>query len=422
MTDRKLSLQEVLRLLPPIPEFDTLRVALLHGSSQDDAKRWTGASKYATVDTRIIASSVLDEALAEADAAARRRGKALHDAAKIAFSSLNGGVSASQKIEQLVQLGESAEATDDWREAIALYSLANAVATISEATDSRILSQRRLGRAYLNAGNLRESIHFYSKSLADAAAAGDDLGQIIAATGLGNAAGYAGRWSEADNWYSRALKLCGNGHDQARIELLLNRATIAHERRMLADADRWLSFAQPMWDRMSRASQSQWYNTRGLVHLTRKQLNEAEAAFLDAMECAIGQFTISMILDNLAEVAIQRGDFDLALSRVRAAEEHALGHGSPRALAEIYMRLGRWCSLQNDTNGVAFFEKAIDLAHDGQYPLLLGHIYREYAQFRIRLRDQAAAKALLTQSLSVYAMLGAHDLVKEVEESLQGFN
>ena len=421
MTDRKLSLQEVLRLLPPIPEFDALRVALLHGSSQDDAKRWTGAAKYATVDTRIIATSVLDDALAEADATARRRGKALHDAAKIAFSSLSAG-STTHKVDQLVHLAEAAEAADDWREAIALYSLANAVATMSDVTEARILAERRLGRAYLNAGNLRESIHFYSKSLADAAAAGDDLGQIVAATGLGNAAGYAGRWSEADNWYSRALKLCGSGNDQNRIELLLNRATCARERNMLSEAERWLALAHPLWDRMSEPLRCHWYNTRGLLYITRKELNEAEAAFMDAMECAIGQFTVSMILDNLAEVAMQRGDFDLALSRVRAAEENALAHGSPRALAEIYMRLGRWCSLQNDTNGVAFFEKAIDLAHDQQYPLLLGHIYREYAQFRIRMRDTAAAKAMLTQALSVYAMLGAHELVQEVEASLQSFS
>lgn len=419
MTDRQLSLKDLLQLLPQLPEFAGLRNALMHASSQDDVRRWTGASTYATIDRRLISSALVDQTLEASEAAMKQRAKSLHAAADIAFSAL-GTADAIEKIDQLVGLGEAAAAVDSWRDAVAYFALAEALATMTDDSAARILTRRRLGYAHLNTGNFRDANHYFTKSLADASACGDDLGQIKAAIALGNAAGYAGRWPDADGWYGRALTACGNRHNDLRIELMINRAHTARERGLLQDAERWLTHAHELWAEMPQLIRAAWYNGRGLVHLTRMELNEAEAALLDGMEAAVGHFMLAMILDNLAEVAIQRGDFDLALDRARAAEEYALAHGSPRGLAEVYMRLGRWCSLQNDSNGVPFFEKAVDLVRDGQFPMLLANIYREYAQFRLRLRDPAAAKSLLTQSLAIYLELGAHEQAKDVELSLTG--
>ena len=83
------------------------------------------------------------------------------------------------------------------------------------------------------------------------------------------------------------------------------------------------------------------------------------------------------------------------------------------------MRLGRACTLQNDANGVGFFEKAIDLIRDEQYPLLLGAVYQAYAALRTQLGDLDAAKSLLSGALAIFTELGAEERAGEAEALLR---
>ena len=416
MSDRLLALKDLLELLPRLPEFDALRAALLH-VSDEDARQPAGARPYATVDARVLKSSRLARVLSEAEQAARKRTKSLYDAATLAFSSLAGD--AESGIEELIGCAEAAEQEDRWRDAVAFYHMAEGLAQRAGRSESVVLLRRRLGRGYLNIGDLREARHFYQSSLLGAAALDDAEGQIIAATGLGNVASWAGRWPDATDWYERALRMCAEQYDARRAEVMINLGMVANERGQLDAAEHWLQQAHELWHVLSEPTRGGWYNIRGLVHLKRGQLAAAEATFEMALACATGAFHRAMILDNLAETAMQQGAFNKALVRARLAESAALEHGSPRALAEVYMRLGRWCALQNDNNGVAFFDKALALARDGQYPLLLGRIQREYGEFRLNMGDYASARTLLDDARAVFAELGAADDMKDTERLLR---
>ena len=79
--------------------------------------------------------------------------------------------------------------------------------------------------------------------------------------------------------------------------------------------------------------------------------------------------------------------------RKRRAEQHALAAASPRALAEVYIRLGRIFRLREDPNGVTFFEKALELCRRHAYPLLEAAACIEYASFRTALGDVDEARA-----------------------------
>jgi tetratricopeptide (TPR) repeat protein len=408
-------LKDLLELLPPLPEFDGLRMALLHVSAAD-SRLVNGARPYATIDGRMVAASRLGRVLIDAEQSLHKRVESLYDAATIAFSGINSA-GVAERIAQLVGLGAAAEAKEGWRDALAYYSLGERLAVLSG--ESAVLLRRRLGRACLNVGDMTESVRYYNLSLVDAAAIGDDEGQIIAATGLGNVASWAGRWQEADAWYERALRLAGESRQEYRFELMINRAMVANERSASDAADSWLAQVREFWPELTPTTRAGWLNIRGLVDLRRERLAEADAAFRAAWELATSAFHRAMILDNLAETALQRGDFTAAVAHAREAEAIALEHGSARALGEIYMRLGRCCAAQNDNNGVAFFEKAVELVNNGQYPLLLGRIFREYAHFRMCLGDREAARGLLRLALALFRELGAGELMVETENLLQ---
>lgn len=417
MNERHVSVRNLTDLLPDMPEFDALRIALHRAAQTAQHDEWSEPSPYDTVDRRVIPTALLGSIISDAENEMRKRLKRLHDAANITFAAAASG-RPEDKAEQLVALGAAAEAREQWRDAFAYYLLAHHATRDAADLHMRALIHRRVGRAALNVGEFARATHHYFVGLTIAAAATDDEGQLTAATGLGNVASYQGRWPEAEQWYANALSLAENGFARERAQLLVNLSMTARERGFFNAAHQHLSAARSAWEDLTDADRAGWYNNMGLLRLAEADADGAESNFMQALEGEPGLYHRAMVLENLAEVALLRGDLSLAEARCRHAEDLAIAHGSPRALAEIYLMLGRIAARRQDPNGVVFFEKALEGTRDRRYPLMTGEIFHEYGRFRLVLEDASAARGLFERALEVFRELGATAVIEEVEADL----
>jgi len=417
LTERSISVERLLGLIPEQPEFDAVRQAILRASVPDPALAWSGSRTYATLNHRAVPHALLPTMLAEAESTSRQRTKRLYDAFAVALSGLADG-DIEAKAKHLVSLGEAAEAADQWRDAVAFYSLAQGLTQESPDSGIRALVLRRRGRALLQCGDFRGAAAAYGWGLTVAAVAGDAEAELTAATGLGNVATLQGRWAEAEQWYLKALARCGTAFDRERAQLQINLSMTAREQARLDEAAQRLDDAERLWDALTSTDRSGWCNNRGLLELRRGDLTAADEYFSRALSLAVSHFDHAMILDNLADAAARAGRLELAHQRAREAEEHAIALGSPRVLAEVYVRLGILCRMGYDPNGAAFFEKALDLCHNQAYPLLTGTALLEFGRFRREQGDAKAARSLLQEALRVFAEIGAAAHAAMVMEEL----
>lgn len=417
MTERNVIVRQLLEILPDRIEFDPLRQALRQASMEDPAQQWSGTLAYRTVDRRVIATSAIGGVLNQAEASVRQRVKRLYEGATLAFSAVTSG-RAEEKAEMLVAWGEAAESFEQWEDAYAYYLLAEGTARYSTNLRLRALLLRRVGRSALNVGDFARSRHFYFASLNTASTESDAEGQLVAATGLGNIASLQGRWSEAEDWYAKGLQLSGSGFPREHGQLLVNRSMAAREMGLLAEAHAYLDDAREHWYDLTSADQAGWFNNHGLLLMMEQNLDGAAESFVKALDGEPGHFHRAMVLDNLAEVAILHGDLDLAERYCRDAEEQAVAHGSPRALAEVYIRLGRLAAARHDPNGVSFFDKALELTEGRQYPLLIAEIHYEYGRFRKALHEPQAARVLFDRAIQLFAELGAMNEVALTQKEI----
>jgi tetratricopeptide (TPR) repeat protein len=401
-----LRLERAFRVLPDVPELGALREALLGASAADPAMEWASAGRYVTFDKRVLdavsAATIIDTARARAMDRVQRL---YEGAARLLASALAGDDAAV--VGELIQLGEGAEVTEDFRQAGSCYGLA---ATLSAPLSDRtwlVLSLRRLARVRLAAGELDEARTLYRAALDQAVAASDRIGRIVALTGIGNALSFKGQFAEARVHYEQGVLLCGDPDVKLRAQLHINLAMVAREQDRLDEAEVYLQQARAGWELLEAGDRSGWHNFAGLIALSRQSFEEAEAAFARALAEAPGSFERAMVTDNMTELAIQRRQFQDAAELGRRAEHHALAAGSPRALAEIYTRLGRLFRLRGDANGVTFFEKALELCRVHRYLLVEATAYSEYAQFRQMLGDEEEARAYSERADAILRELGA---------------
>jgi tetratricopeptide (TPR) repeat protein len=401
-----LRLERAFRVLPDVPELGALREALLGASAADPEMEWASAGRYITFDKRVLdavsAATIIDIARTRA---IERVQRLYEGAARLLASALAGDDAAI--VGELIRLGEAAEASEDWRQAGSCYGLA---ATLSAPLTDRtwlVLSLRRLARVRLAAGELDEARTLYRAALEQAVAAGDSIGRIVALTGIGNALSFKGQFAEARVYYEQGVLLCGEPDLRLRAQLHINLAMVAREQERLDEAEAYLQQARAGWDVLDAADRCGWHNFAGLVALSRRAFEEAGSAFARALAEAPGSFERAMVTDNMTELAIQRRQFQDAAELGRRAEHHALAAGSPRALAEIYTRLGRLFRLRGDANGVTFFEKALELCRVHRYPLVEATAYAEYAEFRRMVGDDEEARAYGERATAIVRDIGA---------------
>lgn len=413
----EVTLDRLLGALPEQIDLAPLRDALLRASALDASRAWAHSRAYATFDKRVLPADTVRDVVAAAARAAHERIDQLYAAVAGVLESAARGDDVSAGM-RLIAIGEAAEAQDSLRSAIAFFTVAARFSETLADRGVRILALRRLARAHAACGDVDEANTFYRGSFEQAAAAADAEAQVIALTGLGNLMGFQGRWNEAVQQYRTALALCDGGSPRLRGQLAMNLAAMHRERGELAESSDQLAVASALWNDLHSADHSVWYNNRGLLALARGELDAAETVFRQALETAGSDFDRAMVLDNLAELYTRRGNLNDAEVFARSAEELALHAGSPRALAEVYIRLGKIFRLRSDLNGVTFFEKALEICRGGRYPLTEANAYLEYGIFRRTHGDLEEARSYLERARQLCAEIGAAQLERAASEQL----
>jgi tetratricopeptide (TPR) repeat protein len=407
-------------LLGALPEQDdlaSLRQALLRAAVVDPTRAWARSTAYATLDKRLVRPDALREIVADAARAEQARVEALYKAiAEVLEASAQGDdVAAGMR---LIAIGQSAESDENVTGAIAYYEVA---ARFSEGLSDRrvrVIALRMLGRACGASGDVDRGKSYLRTSIEQAAGAGDTSSQIVGLLWLGNIMFFQGLWEEAFVEYRSARQLCGDDFPRLRGQLAMIMGATHRESGDLEAAASEMTYASTLWSDFQSADQSVWYNNRGLLALAQGDLAMADTMFRQALEIAPNDFDRAMILDNLAELSARHGNLDDAEGYARTAESVALRTGSPRALAEIYTRLGKIFRLRVDLNGVTFFEKALELCRGRTYPLSEANAYLEYGIFRSALGDLEEARSYLERARELCTQSGLTQLGRSVQEQL----
>jgi tetratricopeptide (TPR) repeat protein len=400
------TLDRLLGALPELGELASLRAALLSASVIDLSRLWSQSSAYATYDKRVLTSQAVEHAVAGAARAAHARVDALYSAIGRALAAIVGDDMDSAAME-LIAIGEHAEAEENVASALAWYRGADVVAARAGNYALRAIALRYRALLQLNHGAIDDAMADYRASLEQAISAKDVEGQVVAATGLGNVAGYQGRAREALAAFQSALNLCGEAFPRRRAQLFINMAAMLSEEERFDEASLRLADASALWTHLTDADRCGWYNSRGLLALNRGEVEMAEGILHQALSSAHSEFERGMVLDSLAELFIRQGNLAEAETLARSAEEAALRAGSPRALAEIYTRLGKIFRLRGDQNGVTFFEKALEICGQGRYPHTEANAYLEYGLFRRIHGDIDEARSYFERARQLFGEIGA---------------
>lgn len=412
-----MTLDRLLGALPEQNDLVPLRQALLRASVTDAARAWARSSAYATVDKRVVGADALRSAVADARMAEHARVDALYDAVGEALEYAASGNDLAAAM-RLIAIGEAAEAEENYRTATAYYEVAARFSESLADRRARILALRRLARANGALGDVDQAIALFGVALDQAVTAADGEARIFILLGLGNIMGFQGRWKVGLEKYEAAVALCGQSFPRLRAQIVANMAVMCRELGDLDQSAAYLDEAAATWAEMTPGEQSVWYNNRGLLMLDRGDPVTAETLFRQALETAGSDFDRAMVLDNLAELSIRQDNLSDAEGFARAAEDLALRAASPRALAEIYTRLGKIFRLRSDLNGVTFFEKALEICRGRRYPLIEANAYLEYGIFRRTLGDTEEARTYIERARELCADIGAIELERSASAQL----
>ena len=413
----EVTLDRLLGALPELGDFGTLRDALLSASVVHTSHVWSNASAYATYDKRSLSPEALRQAIAEASRLAHARVDTLYASIQRVLEALATN-DLSGAARELLTVGEQLQNEDN---ALAAMHWFRASDRVAERAGDRVLRARALwllAIAHLNQGDTDAAETNYRASLTQASSVGDVYAEVSAMIGLGNIAGYQGRHNDALAHFEEALRVCGDEYPRRRAMLFINMANMLIEQSRLDDASARLADASAFWAELLPSDYVLWYNTRGMLALERGEIELAEGLFYQALEVAPSQFERAMVLDNLAELFIRQGNLSEAESLARSAEEAALRAGSPRALAEIYTRLGKIFRLRADQNGVTFFEKAVEICRGRSYPHTEANAYLEYGMFRRLHGDLEEARSYFERARQLYAAVGAEAQERRAADQL----
>ena len=411
------TLDRLLGALPEAGELALLRSALLSASVVDLSRLWSHGSAYATYDKRVLSPQALEQAVTAAARAAHARVDAMYGAVGRVLGALLAN-DRERAANELIAVGEHLESDENIAAARLWYEAAERVAAQNAAPGVRARALRYLALLHVGAGEMEEATARYRASLELADAAGDREAQIVAITGLGIVAGYQGDYPDALAWFDKALALGAGDFPRRQAQLFTNMAALLGEEGHFDEASARLAEASALWSHLSESDRCGWYNSRGLLAMNRGDLEMAEGILHQALTAAQSEFERAMVLDNLAELFIRRGNLSEAEALARSAEEAALRAGSPRALADIYTRLGKVFRLRSDANGVTFFEKALEICRQRRYPHTEANAYLEYGLFRRLHGDIEEARTYFERARHLFADIGAARLQRVAEDQL----
>lgn len=423
MSRSEATLEELFCLLPDLEELELLRLALVGAAIPNPGKEWDGSSAYATIDKRIVTVDRVESAIEESEKALHEYVSSLHERLRPLFRSFWTG-KRGESSRQLVELGERQEKNGQYRKARHCYDVALATALPLPDKDPQILALRRIARVALAQGDLHEAFSYYQRSAELACDAGNTHAEIIARTGLGNVRLWQGRWAEAESCYRVALALVDQVEDRAsvlleRAQLYNNLGTSATRQMRLDEADAWFAQALDLWQTLSsQFDLAVCYHNTALLREVQGRREEARQIYQHALSLPIPSGMWAGIAIDLAESYLRDEHVSQAEQWGRAAEDRAIATRSPYFLGRMYHGRGTIVAARGDDGGFTFFEKALQIAHEKEFPLLEGEILVDYALLRLQTGEVEEAQAYLERARDIFIGLGAVHEQERAEQAL----
>ena len=408
----KLKLDELREALPDFDELRPLHEHMLMRSEPDSNRKWAGSGRLGTAGSRVASTDALDEAsemLAAQQAAKLRQ---LYRSLSRSLHALARGDRA-EAADAMLEAAALEERSDRHDRAEGYAAAAYRVARDAENPAAAALALRRWARAARSRGDLVNALERYTRGYVAARALSDARGAAEAAVGAGNVLEEQGRWAEAAEWYHSALaELTQGDGSPERWHALLNlhivtrsRGAVEESLDYLAAAEREAQEIDPM------ASRPFLLNARGQLAMAAGAYSDAEAHFRSALRSADGARTRITIGLNLAEALLAQGRSLDAAESARESEREAIRAGLAPKLPEVYRLLGRIAAEEGDPDAFVFFERALELIHEGGLPALEeAQTLQAYAACEARSGDEGVARQLLHGAREMFTGLGVRHM------------
>ena len=424
MSRSEATLEELFSLLPELEELELLRLALVGIAIPDPEREWDSSSAYATIDKRIVGLPGVERAVAEAEEGLHRQVTSLFEGLRPILRAFWSGDSV-QTAQCLIDLGDHHEQEGLYRKARHCYDVALSLSLPLPDKSSQILALRRIARVAFALGDLHQAQAYYQRSVELAHDSGNIESEIIGRTGLGNVRTLQGQWAQAEHYYRTALELADSIGDEEKLQLeraqLYNNLGNVSTRQMHLDAaESWFEKALALWAIIPSAyDRAVCHHNRALLRDAHGRRAEAREIYHQALGLQIPPGLWSAIAIDLAESYLRDGLMTQAEEWGRAAEERAIAARSPYFLGRMYQGRGNIARASGDEGGFIFFEKALQIAREKEYPLLEGETLVDYALLRARTGGAEEAQAYLERAREIFAQLGAIHELARAEEALR---
>ncbi|MDP9348105.1 MAG: tetratricopeptide repeat protein, partial [Gemmatimonadota bacterium] len=391
---------------------DPLRFALVNAAILDPEKVWATSSAFATIDQRVIGLDAVATALKEAE-------QSLHEQISELFSTVDSVLRAcyagqdADAAQQLIALGERYEERGQLARARQFYEHALRLSLPLADRAAQVLALRRIGRILLTYGDLAEAHLYYSRCVQVARDTEAFEIEINARIGAGNALLRQGRLSNGEAAYREALARIAEAGLQETLalqqaQLYNNLAVAALRQNQLDQAEEWLGKAVALWEVVSSPVDYAIYHIH-LAELRARQghPSEGRAIYERGLSLTAPPVIRAILAIELAELCMAAGLVQDAIHWAREAENYAIAAHSVDYLSHVYRGLGNIARDTGHEDGVAFYEKALDLARKRSLPFAEGAVLLEYAQLRAQSDGIEEARAYLEQARDVFLELGA---------------
>lgn len=408
MSPRRLRLDQALAALPESDELAPLREALIAASREDAERAWASSEAYATLDTRLADTRMLEEQVSALAERVRARTEAVLGHSVRALRAVERG-DAAEAARALVAAGEVEEAEGRLDEAERHYRKALELGRKPRDRKPEGLALRRLGRVARARGELEEALDLYRKGYHSAEAMRDVGGMVVACQGAGNVYVDRGLWERAREWYLRALAHVETAPPSRMLWELHNNLSVVELRSgNLEESSAWLDRAEEVMRALDDPRGPFFLaNARGRLSMARALPREAESAFREAVEAARTPPDRGIALLNLSESLLQQGRLAEAEVAARELEEVAIVHRTIYLLLDLYRVLGAIARARGDAEGFLFYEQALDLCRQRSAPLIeLATTQHEYALFEAAQENRESAAGRLREALVLYERLG----------------
>jgi tetratricopeptide (TPR) repeat protein len=418
------TLERLFSFLPDLEEVEELRLSIVGASVPDPETEWNSSRAFATIDKRVVSPDRIEQVISDAEEALHRHVAGLFSGVRPLLRTWREG-QESEAAAHLLELGERQEQSGRFRNARECFRTALVVSLPLPEKHVQILALRRLGRVSLALGDLQSALQFYQRSRDLARDTQDVRGQVIAQTGWANVLAVQGRWEESERCYQAALDRADEATDAAdslrleRAQLFNNLGMVAMRQGHEVQSEAWFEKALAIWsDGSSPTDLAICYHSQALLRKKQERLQEARETLQRALDLPIPPAVRATIAIDLAGVHLAEGQISQAVRLGREAEEYAIAARSPYYLAHMYHGLGNIARASGNEDGFIFFEKALEIAREKEYPLAEGETLVDYARLRAQMGETEEAQAYLESAREIFHQLGAFQEQARAEAGL----